>query len=200
MAFLADAMKKTIGLLFRLQGWSVEGQRPEMPKIVLVGAPHTSNWDFIYYLGAARALDLDLKFLGKASLFRWPLGGTLRDLGGVPVDRSQARDIVRTMVAEFGRRDRFILTIAPEGSRSSSDRWKTGFYNIALAAEVPIVFVSIDYPRKQITVGPTLFPNGDYEADMKGAEIFYSTAVGKHPERTTRILLEPQGTGLSAPD
>jgi 1-acyl-sn-glycerol-3-phosphate acyltransferase len=190
MAFLADAMKTTLGLLFRLQGWSVEGQRPEMPKFVLVGAPHTSNWDFVYYLGAAVALDLDLKFLGKASLFRWPLGGALRDLGGVPVDRSQARDIVRTMVAEFERRDQFILTIAPEGTRASGDRWKTGFYNIAVAAEVPIVFVSIDYPRKLITIGPTLFPSGDYVADMEGAAIFYSTAVGKHPERASSILHE----------
>jgi len=188
MTLLADAVKKTIGLLFKLQGWSVEGRRPEMPKFVLVGAPHTSNWDFIYYLGAARALDLDLKFLGKSSLFRWPLGGALRDLGGVPVDRSQARDIVRSMVAEFERRDQFILTIAPEGSRASSDRWKTGFYNIAVAAEVPIVFVSIDYPRRQITVGPALFPSGDYEADMKGPAIFYRTAVGKHPERASSIL------------
>jgi 1-acyl-sn-glycerol-3-phosphate acyltransferase len=190
MSFLADAIKRTLGLLFRLQGWSVEGRRPEMPKFVLVGAPHTSNWDFIYYLGAARALDLDLKFLGKASLFRWPFAGTLRYLGGVPVDRSQARDIVSTMVAEFERRDQFILTIAPEGTRASSDRWKTGFYNIAVAAEVPIVFVSIDYPSRQITVGPTLFPTGDYEADMKEAADFYSTAVGKHPERASSILRE----------
>ena len=190
MKFVAGAMKMAFGLLFRLQGWRVAGQRPEMLKFVLVGAPHTSNWDFIYYLGAAGALDLDLKFLGKASLFRWPLGGALRDLGGVPVDRSQARDIVRTMVAEFERRDRFILTIAPEGSRAASDRWKTGFYNIAVAAEVPIVFVSIDYPRRQITVGPTLFPSGDYEADMKGAAIFYGTAIGKYPERASSILRE----------
>ena len=115
-------------------------------------------------------------------------GHVVRDLGGVPVDRSEARDIVRTMVAEFERRDRFILTIAPEGSRASSDRWKTGFYNIALAAEVPIVFVSIDYPSRQITVGPTLFPSGDYEADMKGAAIFYGMANGKHPERASSIL------------
>ncbi|MFN7389153.1 1-acyl-sn-glycerol-3-phosphate acyltransferase, partial [Brevundimonas sp.] len=122
-------MKTTLGLLFRLQGWSVEGRRPEMPKFVLVGAPHTSNWDFVYYLGAAVALDLDLKFLGKASLFRWPLGGALRDLGGVPVDRSQARDIVRTMVAACARRAQCSLTIAPAGTRASGDRWETGCYN-----------------------------------------------------------------------
>jgi 1-acyl-sn-glycerol-3-phosphate acyltransferase len=136
-------------------------------------------------------MNLDLSFLGKASLFRWPLAGALRDLGGVPVDRSQALDIVGTMAAEFARRDNFILTIAPEGSRARRDRWKTGFYNIAMAAGVPIVCAAIDFPGKRVTIGPTIFPSGDYEADMKEVAVFYQAAVGKHPERTSPILPEP---------
>lgn len=190
MTVLADIIKRALRLLFKLQGWRVHGPRPEHPKFVLIGAPHTSNWDFVCFLGAADALNLDLSFLGKSSLFRWPIAGALRDLGGVPVDRSQARDIVRTMAVEFARRDHFILTIAPEGSRARGDRWKTGFYNIAVAAEVPIVCASIDFPRKLITIGPTIFPGGDYEADMQEVVVFYRASVGKHPERASAILRE----------
>lgn len=190
MAVFADAMRLTLGLLFKAQGWTVRGPRPTHPKFVLIGAPHTSNWDFVCFLGAAEALDLELSFLGKASLFRWPIAGALRDLGGVPVDRSQAHDIVRAMVIEFERRDRFVLTIAPEGSRARGARWKTGFYNIAMAAGVPIVCGSIDYPARVITIGPTILPTGDYEADMREAQAFYQAAIGKHPDRTSPILPE----------
>lgn len=184
-------MKLTLGLLFKMQGWKVHGPRPAYPKFVLIGAPHTSNWDFVGFLGGAEALNLDLSFLGKSSLFRWPLAGAMRDLGGVPVDRSQALDIVGTMAAEFARRDNLILTIAPEGSRARRDRWKTGFYTIAMAAKVPIVCAAIDFPSKRITIGPTIFPSGDYVADMKEVAVFYQGAVGKHPERTSPILPEP---------
>jgi len=199
MAVFANAIKLTLGLLFKAQDWQVQGQRPTHPKFVLIAAPHSSNWDFVCFLGAAEALDLELSFLGKASLFRWPIAGALRDLGGVPVDRSQASDIVQAMAVEFARRDRFILTIAPEGSRARRDRWKTGFYNIAMAAGVPIICGSIDYPRKVITIGPTILPSGDYEADMKGVEAFYRAGVGKHPERTSPILPVPQLPPASPP-
>lgn len=181
-------MRLSLGCLFRAQGWRVEGPRPIHPKFVLIGAPHTSNWDFVCFIGAADALGLELSFLGKSSLFRWPIAGALRDLGGVPVNRSRPGDVVGAMTAEFDRRDRFILTIAPEGSRALVQNWKTGFYSIALAAGVPIVCGSIDYPRKVITIGPTLTPSGDYQADMKEVQQFYRTAAGRHPERASPVL------------
>lgn len=187
MGWIARVVKWALVSFFKREGWTVEGSAPASRKFVIIAAPHTSNWDFVYFLGATDALNLNLSFMGKASLFRWPFAGVMRDLGGVPVDRSRSRDTVQAMVEEFARRDEFMLTIAPEGTRGKARQWKTGFYNIALNAGVPIVCGMMDYKRKVVGLGPAITPSGDYEKDMSQLAVFYRNCTPKHPERTTSL-------------
>jgi 1-acyl-sn-glycerol-3-phosphate acyltransferase len=165
---------------FNRQGWTVFGTAPMPRKFVVIAAPHTSNWDFLYFIGATDGLNLDLSFMGKKTLFRWPFAQMMRDMGGIPVDRSKSTNAVDAMIAEFGRRDEFMLTIAPEGTRSRVGEWKTGFYNIAIGAKVPIVCGMIDYAKKTVGLGPALWPSGDYDADMLIIKSFYSACTPKH--------------------
>ncbi|ALL13473.1 lysophospholipid acyltransferase family protein [Caulobacter henricii] len=185
MSPIARLVKWALATYFRLQGWSVEGQAPASRKFVVIAAPHTSNWDFVYFIGAADALHLNLSFMGKASLFRWPFAGIMRDLGGVPIDRSQSRDTVSVMAEEFSRRDEFMLTIAPEGTRGKARQWKTGFYNIALKAGVPMVCGMMDYRRKVVSLGEAIMASGDYEKDMVKLAAIYQSCSPKYPERAT---------------
>lgn len=187
MGWIARAVKSTLVAFFRWRGWRVEGVAPASRKFVVIAAPHTSNWDFVYFLGASDALDLNLSFMGKASLFRWPFAGIMKDLGGVPIDRSRSNDTVAAMVEEFARRDEFMLTIAPEGTRGRTRQWKTGFYNIALQAGVPLVCGMMDYRRRVVGLGPAVMPSGDYEKDMLQLAAFYQSCTPKHPDRVTRI-------------
>jgi 1-acyl-sn-glycerol-3-phosphate acyltransferase len=120
--------------------------------------------------------------MGKASLFRWPWGRTMRDLGGIPVDRRQANNMVDAMVAEFAKRDEFMLTIAPEGTRGKVRQWKSGFYHIAMGAGVPMVCGMMDYKRKVVGLGPAIWPTGDYEADMVQISRIYSQCTPKYPD------------------
>ena len=185
MGWLARAVKGVLVAFFKTQGWTVEGTAPTPRKFVVIAAPHTSNWDFVYFMGATDALNLNLSFMGKDSLFRWPFGGIMRDLGGIPVDRSKNNDAVSAMVAEFGRRDEFMLTIAPEGSRDRAGKWKTGFYHIAMGAKVPMVCGMMDYKRKVVGLGPALMPSGDYEKDMAELARFYAACTPQCPEKAT---------------
>ena len=172
---------------FRRQGWTVEGKAPSARKFVIIAAPHTSNWDFFYFLGAADALNLNLSFMGKASLFQWPFARAMRELGGVPVDRSKSQNVVAATIEEFARRDEFMLTIAPEGTRGKARQWKSGFYHIAVGAGVPMVCGMMDYRRKMVSLGPAIIPSGDYDADMAKLVEFYRTCTPKYPDRATAL-------------
>lgn len=163
--------------------WTVAGALPLDRKFVIMGASHTSNWDFLVFLGAVRWLDRKVHFIGKHSLFRWPLGGFMRALGGIPVDRSSSQDLVSQVVAQFDAHDDFILVVAPEGTRSRTTNWKTGFYQIASKAHVPIVAAGPDFPSKRAVFGPIIRPTGNYADDMKPAFAFFRTIVPRHPER-----------------
>ena len=176
------------GLLafYRRQGWQAEGTPPADGRYVIIAAPHTSNWDFVYFLGLVQELGIDAHFLAKDSLFRWPMGGFMRDMGGISVDRSARHDMVRLMIDEFARRDRFALTIAPEGTRSRVQTWRTGFYHIALGAGVPMVVGLMDYGRKRGGLGPAIMPTGDYRADMARIAEIYQDVTPRHPERGIR--------------
>ena len=180
---LARLLRWAMLAWYRGQGWAPEGQLPPDRKFVLVGAPHTSNWDFAVFVGTIDALGRDVRFMGKKSLFRWPLEGLMRGLGGVPVDRGASDDLVAQMAAEFAGHDDFILVIAPEGTRGPATRWRSGFYRIALAANVPLVCAGPDYPRRRGVIGPVIRPTGDYARDMAPAFAFFRTLGGKHPER-----------------
>jgi 1-acyl-sn-glycerol-3-phosphate acyltransferase len=168
---------------FRRNGWTISGSLPPDRKFVIMGASHTSNWDFLVFLGAVNALGRQIRFIGKHSLFKWPMGGFMRALGGVPVDRSAPQDLVSQIVAQFDAHDDFILVIAPEGTRSANKQWKTGFYQIAMKAGVPILCAGPDYPSKRGVFGPVIRPTGDYDADLKPAFAFFHTLVPRHPER-----------------
>lgn len=177
---------------FRRAGWSIEGTRPATKKFVLMSAPHTSNWDFPVFVGVVESAGLRPRFMGKNSLFRWPMGGFMRGLGGVSVDRSASNDTVQQVSALFARHDEFALVIAPEGTRSPTTRWRTGYYRIAQAAGVPIVCVGPDYDRRVGVFGPQIMPTGDYDADMAPAWAFFRTLKPRHPER----VMFPDGRGL----
>ena len=170
---------------YNAAGWAPDGQLPPDPKFVLVGAPHTSNWDFLVFVGTIAAFGREVHFIGKHSLFRWPIERFIRGLGGVPVDRSASNELVRQMAAEFAARDDFILVIAPEGTRSASSRWRTGFYRIALTAGVPLVCAGPDYARRRGVIGPVIHPSGDYDRDMEPAFAFFRTLRGRLPERAS---------------
>jgi 1-acyl-sn-glycerol-3-phosphate acyltransferase len=147
-------------------GWHVEGELPNLAKFVVIAAPHTSNWDFVVGITAKVALGIRVVFLGKDSLFRFPLGTLMRRWGGVPIDRSASHDVVSSIVAEFSRRDRMVLALAPEGTRKRVERWRTGFYHIAHAAGVPIVPVALNFGERAIQIGAPFKTSGHLEGDL----------------------------------
>ncbi|HET7708482.1 MAG TPA: lysophospholipid acyltransferase family protein [Sphingomicrobium sp.] len=175
--------------LFKLRGWHIDGRPPAVKKFILVGAPHTSNWDFAVFLGATHELGIRASYLGKHSLFRWPLRRFMLDMGGIPVDRSKRSNYVDQVVAEFARRDELALVIAPEGTRHSDGQWKSGFYHIAMAAAVPIVPAWLDRTRRRIGIGEPLSPTGDYRADLARIIAFYRRAWPDQ-ERFSRIAAD----------
>jgi len=164
-------------------GWRLEGRLPDVNKLVVIAAPHTSNWDLPVLLSLAFALKAKACWLGKHTLFRWPFGFLFRWMGGIPVYRSASKNVVAQSVEMFRNSEKLILTIPPEGTRSKVSHWKTGFYYIALGAEVPIAMAFIDYRRKVSGVGPTLFPTGDIEADMEIIRNFYVNVTAKYPDK-----------------
>ncbi len=163
-------------------GWKFEGQMPDEPKFVIIVAPHTSNWDFFVGLAALFALGFRISFMGKHTIFRWPLGIFMRWLGGIPVERSVSMDRVHETVEAFNRNDRLILAVAPEGTRKLVKDWKTGFYYVADGAHVPIVPVAFDFGRKVVGIAPPVRTTGNREADMREIKAFYCNVVAKHPE------------------
>jgi len=170
-------------LMLTLGGWNFEGKLPDVPKFVMIVAPHTSNWDFPVGLMAKFALRLGCRFIAKHSLFWWPLGALLRAVGGIPINRSAAADFVDQAVRIFDAREKLVLVITPEGTRSKVDRWKSGFHRIAHAAAVPVVLVTFDYSRRVVKLGPSFPATGDYGGDMAAIQSHISAAMAKHPER-----------------
>lgn len=179
--------------LYQALGWRAVGTLPEARKFVIAGAPHTSNWDFIIFLGTVHAKGVRPRYIGKHSLFRWPIGGFMRDMGGIPVDRSKRADLVRQVTDAFEQHDDFGLIVAIEGTRSPTMKWRTGFYQIAMAAGVPIVCAGPDYDRKLGIIGPVIHPTGDFDADMAPAFDFFKRLKPRHPQNA----LFPDGGGFS---
>jgi 1-acyl-sn-glycerol-3-phosphate acyltransferase len=172
-----------------LFGWQVEGQVPGGGKFVLIGAPHTSNWDFPFTLAAAAVLRLRISWMGKDSAFKGILGPIMKGLGGIPIDRSSPQGVVGQIAARFDRSDQLVVAIAPSGTRKQAEYWKSGFYWIAMSAQVPILCGYLDYRRKRAGVGLSFVPTGDVGADMDRIRTFYQEFQGKKPELATRIRL-----------
>jgi 1-acyl-sn-glycerol-3-phosphate acyltransferase len=169
--------------IFDRQGWHVVNANPSLRKCIIIAAPHTSNWDFVYVMGARARLGLPLSYVGKKQMFRWPLGRVMRELGGFPVDRSTSKNYVQTIIDEFEKRDEFMLIIAPEGKRGAVTRWKTGFYHMAMGAGVPLVLGVCDYARKEVGLHRAIMPTGDYARDVSQIMDFYKQAVPRHPSQ-----------------
>ena len=165
-------------IIMRAFGWRVEGKLPDIPKFVLIGAPHTSNWDFLLFLGVIFALRANVRFMGKAELFRFPIGGFFRFCGGVPVDRKKSTGLVEQMVKACNESENFILTIAPEGTRHQVTEWKRGFYHIAKNAGIPIVMAVVDGRHKTVRIGQVFHPTNDMEVDLKTIKGVFEGVTG----------------------
>jgi 1-acyl-sn-glycerol-3-phosphate acyltransferase len=166
----------------KLGGWRIEGDWPDHDRVVITAAPHTSNWDGIWMLAAAGAWRARLRYMGKASLTQGPFGWLVRATGCIPIDRSQSNDVVATMARAFAAHQELILVVPPEGTRKAVEKWKSGFYHIAVAAGVPISFAVMDYASRTVRLAATLWPSGDYSHDLPIIQRFYANAMGKHPE------------------
>ena len=166
----------------KIAGWRVEGALPaNTAKSVLIAAPHTSNWDLPYTLMVCFVLRLTPYWMGKASIFRAPFGGVMRWLGGIPVDRSKSNNLVAASAEAIRAADFSLqLIVPPQGTRRETHQWKTGFYYIAQAAQVPIVLAYMDYANKRSGLGPMFVPTGDLAADMATIQAFYAPFKGKN--------------------
>lgn len=175
-------MRSLYTFFFRLLGWKVEGQLPKnQKKYILIVAPHTSNWDFLVGLGARAVLHFDPKYAGKKELFVWPFGWLFRRLGGFPVVRNESSNFVQSMADVFREKENFILTITPEGTRSYSANWKTGFYYIAKEANVPILPVAFDYPTKTVVLGELIYATKELDMILKDLHTWHQQYQGKNP-------------------
>jgi 1-acyl-sn-glycerol-3-phosphate acyltransferase len=168
-------------------GWTVHANLPDLDKYVIIAAPHTSNWDFPIGILTAKALKLKVRWMGKDSLFRWPFGWFFRAIGGTPVHRGKGRRHIKQMADLFARSSQLILALAPEGTRSKTDHWKTGFHFIARAANVPILMGYLDFGHKRLGIDGMFYPGDDIEADFSMIREFYKNIVGKNPENTSLI-------------
>ncbi|MDX1499870.1 MAG: 1-acyl-sn-glycerol-3-phosphate acyltransferase [Woeseiaceae bacterium] len=174
-------------LILRLGGWTAVGGPPDIRKAVFIGAHHTSNWDGFWALVYMVAFDFQVRFFIKDSMFWFPLGTILRRLGGVPLDRSRASRAVEEAAALFDGADTYYFGLAPEGTRSLTPGWKSGFYRIAERANVPVVFGFFCYRTRRLGIGPMITLTGDVEADMAIIRSFYETVEGRYPEQVSPI-------------
>ena len=158
--------------LYKLAGWKFEGHAPSTPKSVVIAAPHTSNWDLPFMLAVPYHLRVKLKWMGKKELFDGPFGWLMKAMGGIPIDRSKANNVVSQMIEIYQQAEDLAVAIPPEGTRSKVRYWKSGFYNIAHGASVPIALGFLDYKRKVGGIGGELITTSDYEADLEKIKEF----------------------------
>lgn len=178
-------MEKFTGFILKILGWKLVGEKPapSLKKLLIVEAPHTSNWDYFYGMLCIMSVGIKVNVIIKKEIFFWPLGPILKALGGVPIDRTGTSNKVETIASFFENRERLNLAITPEGTRSLSTVWKKGYYYIAQKAQVPILLTSLDYKKKEGCLGPHFIPTGDYKADFKHLESFYRGVTAKYPEK-----------------
>ncbi len=177
-------------------GWRLDAGQPLPAQCVIIGAPHTSGTDLLVALLARAALGIAFRWAAKDTYFWGPVGWLLRVCGGIPVNRRERTNFVARMAVFFRENEDFRLVIAPEGTRRRAAYWRTGFYYIAQAAQIPIVLGYADYSRKVVGFGPSLVPTGDIEADFAFIRGFYATVTGRYPERHSEIAIRKR-TGRS---
>lgn len=188
--WLAAALGRVI---LKLIGWRVVGTLPNVPRAILIAAPHTSNFDGLVGVSAIQTLRLDIRFMAKHSLFRGPAGGLLRALGGMPVNRDSAGGVVEKSKASLAGEPPFWLGITPEGTRTGAREWKTGFYRIADDLRLPIIVVTFCYRRRQARVLQAVWPSGDMQGDLEGIYALLDDVQPRHPERLSAPLKRRRG-------
>lgn len=182
------------GTVLRLLGWRLEGAIPDLPKMVLIGAPHTSNMDGVLALATLTALGLRAGTMIKDSAFKGALGPLLHWFGAIPINRRSPKGVVEQSVDAFNGSSQLLLLMAPEGTRNGAAEWKRGFYRIAAEAKAPVLPAACNYKTRIITFGPLLAPSGDYAADFSKLMAFYGAhASPRHPQRLSRPLCEAMG-------
>jgi 1-acyl-sn-glycerol-3-phosphate acyltransferase len=181
-------------ILLRLMGWRLAGAVPDLPKMVLIGAPHTSNMDGVIGLLTLTALGMRAGTMIKDSAFKGAMGVLLRWFGAIPINRRSPKGVVEQSVDAFNENPKLLLLIAPEGTRSNATEWKRGYYHIALGAKAPILPAACDYKRKIITFGPPVMPSGDYPADLQRLLEFYRDyGSPRHFDRMSKPLCDIMG-------
>lgn len=170
-------------LFLKLIGWKLEGRPPTEPKYVLIAVPHTTNWDFPITLAMAFVFDFEIFWMGKDSLFKGWKGPVMRWMGGIAIDRSSSNNVVEQTIEAFNNNERLVVTIPPEGTRSKVDKWKTGFYYIAVGAKVPVGMGYLDYKRKVGGFKPTFYPTGDADKDIAEMRKVYAGISGKFSDQ-----------------
>ena len=178
--------------VIRLFGWRVAGSVPNSNKMIIIAAPHTSNWDLIFLLGAAYTLHLSINWLGKDVLFRSIAGPIMRFTGGIPVDRSRSNNFVANLVEDINARRSCAIVVPPAGTRRYTDHWKSGFYWMAMGARIPLVCGYLDYEKKEAGLGLSFLPTGDITADMNRIRAFYADIAAKYPEHKSRIRMREE--------
>ena len=161
-SLLSRVVRRIIMVLYRWKGWTIEGHLPDLDKFVIAGAPHTSNWDFVFFIGATAKEGVQPNFMGKHTLFQGIMRNFMFDMGGIPVDRRKRANVTEQVAEEFAKRERLALVIAAEGSRSTDGSWKSGFYHIARAANVPIVPAYVNNETMVLGFGPPITAQESY--------------------------------------
>ncbi len=174
-------------MILRIGGWIPVGEMPDVPKAVILAAPHTSNWDGFWALVYVVSIGADIHFFAKKSLFWFPLGQLLRALSGIPLDRSRAGSAVQQAISMFEEQESFYFGLAPEGTRKKTPGWKSGFYRIALGAKIPVYLGFLDYKHKRLGIGRRVDLSGDEDLDVATFRDFYADIEGRWPEQTSPI-------------
>ena len=179
-------------IILKMMGWKTAEIPIQSPKYILIGVPHTSNWDFFIGFMAMSAVGLKLSWVGKHTIFRNPFGWFMKWLGGISIDRSQTRNFVQQVVDTFNNHERLIVAIAPEGTRKKTEYWKSGFYYIANSAGIPIVLGFVDYAKKVGGFEKFIIPTGDIQKDIVEISDFYQSITAKYPENFGPIRFKPK--------
>lgn len=197
-SLLSRIVRRIIIWIYDFKGWQIEGGLPkDVSKYVIAGAPHTSNWDFVFFAGATEKEGVKPNFMGKHTLFQGVMRNFMFDMGGIPIDRRKRMNVVEQVAEEFAQRDELALVIAVEGSRTTDGTWKSGFYNIARAANVPIVAAWVCNERNILGFSPPMMPTGNYAADLNNIADFLLSKLPDYPRyhvlkaQAQKLLVEP---------
>jgi 1-acyl-sn-glycerol-3-phosphate acyltransferase len=180
------------GFFLAASGWRIKGEKALPAKLVIVGAPHTSNWDAFLFLCAINVMRVDVGWLAKKELFAGPFRGLFLSMGGIPVDRGDPGGTVARIAERFAASDQLRLAMTPEGTRARRDRWKSGFYRIARGAGVPVLCAGFDYGRREMVIGEPIELSGDAGADMDRIRAFFAPLVARHPELVSPMRIREE--------